>query len=414
LKAVIIIIADEVLMGNVVDMNSSFLSSELFKIGIKVKRIVVISDEKEDIVRTLKESLEKADIVILAGGLGPTHDDVTKKTISNFLKKRLILNEKVLEDVKYHFTKKGMLMPQVNTSQALVPQGAVIFDNPLGTAPGLLFEEEFGTIVLLPGVPEELREMFYTGIRPYLEKKEIERIMISQTIHTTGISESEIYERLKDIEKGKTIAFLPNYTGVDIRVTVESDSKESAEDRMKKLTSSIIEKVDDYFYGSDEESLERVIGILLSMRRKTLAVAESCTAGLCMKRITDVPGSSVYFLGGVVSYSNEVKKKLLKVKANDLKEYGAVSNEIAHAMAEGVRNLMKSDYGISITGIAGPGGATEDKPLGLVFIGISDYKITYSKRYQFVGTRDTIRTQAVQVALDILRRRLLGIPDEKG
>ena len=193
---------------------------------------------------------------------------------------------------------------------------------------------------------------------------------------------------------------------------MESDSKESAKDKLKKITGPIIEKVDDYFYGSDDETLERVIGILLSMRRKSLAIAESCTAGLCMKRITDVPGSSVYFLGGVVSYSNEVKKKLLKIKGKVLKECGAVSSEVAISMAEGVKNLMKSDYGISITGIAGPGGATEDKPVGLVYIGISDSKETYSRRFHFLGVRDIIRTQAVQVALDLLRRRLLGIPEK--
>ncbi|MCK4233447.1 competence/damage-inducible protein A [candidate division WOR-3 bacterium] len=409
MKAEIIIIGNEVLFGYITDTNSSFLSSELLKLGIEVLKKTVIPDKNDEIVKSIREAFDRADIVILTGGLGPTHDDVTKKSISGFLKRSLILNDKVLLNVKAHFAKKGIVMPQVNTSQALVPQGATILDNPVGTAPGLLFEEEYGTIILLPGVPTEMKVIFNESVQPYLKKKVIGKVILSQTIHTTGITESELYERLKNIRKTEDIAFLPLFTGVDIRVTVESDTMENARDELSKISGSITDKIDDCYYGSDNETLERVIGILLSMRRKTLSVAESCTAGLFMKRITDVPGSSVYFLGGVVSYSNDVKIKILKIKQKILKLKGAVSSEVAKAMAEGVRNLMNSDYGVSTTGIAGPGGETENKPVGLVYIGISDAKETYSKDYHFTGTRDIIREQAAQAALDLLRRRLLGI-----
>ncbi len=409
MKTEIIVIGNEVLLGCVTDINAAFIASELTKLGIEVGKTVIIPDEEKVILQSLKSGLERADAIIITGGLGPTHDDITKKTVSAFLKRRLVLNDKVLLDIQTHFAKKGIRMPHVNTSQALIPQGAMILDNPLGTAPGLLFEEEFGIIILLPGVPTEMKTIFTQAVKPYLKDKAGGNVILSQTIHTTGITESELYEKLQSIQKTGNIAFLPHFTGVDIRITVEADTMENGRNKLTKVSSLLIDKIDDYYYGSDDETLERVIGILLSMRRKTLAVAESCTAGLFMKTITNVPGSSLYFLGGVVSYSNVAKKKLLKVKEKLLKQKGAVSREVAKVMADGVRSLMKADYGISITGIAGPGGATEDKPVGLVCIGISDDKSTYSKKFNFPGIRDSIRKQAVQAALDLLRRRLLGI-----
>ena len=409
MKAEIIIVGNEILSGYIVDTNSAFLSSELLKLGIEVIRKTVIPDKKSEILTSLQEGIERADIIILTGGLGPTHDDITKKSVASFLKRRLVLNDKVLTKVKEHFKKKDAEMPQVNTSQALIPQGTIVLDNPVGTAPGLLFEEEENIIILLPGVPTEMKEIFNTAVQPYLAKQSGGKIILTKTINTTGISESALYEKLKDILKTENIAFLPFFAGVKIRVTVESKTLKGAQNKLSRITDSLIDKIDDFFYGSDDETLERVIGILLSMRRRTLSVAESCTAGLFMKRITDVPGSSHYFLGGVVSYSDDVKKKILKVSSKILKQKGAVSSEVAKEMAEGVRNLLKADHGVSITGIAGPTGDTEKKPIGLVYIGVSDQNKTYSKKFHFTGTRDIIRAQAVQAALDLLRRRLLGI-----
>ncbi len=409
MKAEIIIVGNEILSGYIVDTNSAFLSSELLKLGIEVIRKTVIPDKKSEILTSLQEGIERADIIILTGGLGPTHDDITKNSVASFLKRRLVLNDKVLTKVKEHFKKKDAEMPQVNTSQALIPQGTILLDNPVGTAPGLLFEEEENIIILLPGVPTEMKEIFTTAVQPYLAKQSAGKIILTKTINTTGISESALYEKLRDILKTENIAFLPFFAGVKIRATVESKTLKGAQNKLSRITDSLIDKIDDFFYGSDDETLERVIGILLSMRRRTLSVAESCTAGLFMKRITDVPGSSHYFLGGVVSYSDDVKKKILKVSSKILKQKGAVSSEVAKEMAEGVRNLLKADYGVSITGIAGPTGDTEKKPIGLVYIGVSDQKKTYSKEFHFTGTRDIIRAQAVQAALDLLRRRLLGI-----
>lgn len=413
-KAEIIAIGNEVLLGQVIDTNSSFIASQLHKIGFLIFRRSAIPDLKDEILFCLKGALQRADLVILTGGLGPTHDDITKKTVSAFLKRRLILNEKVLLSVKSHFARRGIRMPRVNTSQALIPQGAEILQNPIGTAPGLLFEEPYGTIILLPGVPAEMKAIFLESVVPYLVKKNNRRAIAVQTIHTTGITESSLYERLHGIIISADIAFLPTFTGVDIRLTVTSDSEKGARHKLKKISGTIIDTVDDYYYGSDDETLERVIGILLSMRKKTVAAAESCTAGLLMKRITDVPGSSAYFLGGIVSYSNDAKVKLLKVREKVLKLKGAVSPEVAKAMAQGIRTRMKSDLGVSITGIAGPGGETEHKSVGLVFVGFSDTKEAHALRFQFNGTRDVIRQQAAQAALDILRRKLLGLSIDSG
>ncbi len=409
MKAEIIVIGNEIVSGFIIDTNSSFLSSELLKLGIEVRRKIVIPDIKNEILKSLKEGIEMADLLIFTGGLGPTHDDITKMSISSFLKRRLVLNDNLLLKIKEHFRKKGVEMPQVNTSQALIPQRSTILDNPLGTAPGLLFEEENAVIILLPGVPEEMKAIFNTSVRPYLEKKNGKKVILSKIIHTTGISESALYELLKDIEKTENLAFLPFFLGVDIRVTVKSVSLKNAQDELKRKTDSIIDKVGDYYCGSDDETLERVVGMLLLMQRKTLSIAESCTAGLLMKRITDIPGSSNYFVGGIVSYSNDAKIQILNVDKKALKQKGAVSSEVAIGMADGVRNLLKADYGISITGIAGPTGETKDKPIGLVHIGFADEKEKCSKVYHFTGTRDIIREQAAQAALDLLRRRLLGI-----
>lgn len=413
LKAEVIAIGNEVLLGHVVDTNSAFIASELHRLGFEVLRKSVISDTKDEILLSLREGLDRSDLIIFTGGLGPTHDDITRKTISAFLKRRLILNDKILLGIKNRFAQRGIKMPQVNTSQALIPQGAEILPNSLGTAPGLLFEEEYGTIILLPGVPAEMKAMFSESVIPHLTNKGDRRGIAVQTIHTTGISESELYERLQGIRTGATVAFLPTFTGVDIQVTMLSDSAEDAKDKLKRLTGKMIDRIEDYYYGSDDESLERVIGILLSMRRRTVAAAESCTAGLLMKRITDVPGSSAYFLGGVVSYSNEIKVNMLKVKETVLKLKGAVSSDIAKEMAKGVRDLTKADFGISITGIAGPSGATENKSVGLVFIGFSDSRETVALRFGFSGSREIIREQAAQAALDLLRRKLLGLPIDR-
>lgn len=408
MEAIIIVIGNEVVSGCVVDRNSAFLSSELQRLGIRVIKKVIIPDEKDEILKSLHEGTERAELIILTGGLGPTHNDITRKTVSSFLKRRLILNDKLLTKLKEHFAEKGIEMPQVSTSYALVPQGATILDSTIGAAPGFLFEEKFGTIILLPGTPYEMEAIFNKSVLPYLRKKE-KKIILSQTIHTTGISEAELYERLKGIKKMENVVFLPLSTGIDIRVIQESDTTENARDELLSITDSIIDKLDDFYYGSDNETLEIVVGILLSMRRKKLAIAESCTAGLLMKRVTDVPGSSNYFVGGVVTYSNEAKIRILKVNKEYIKRKGAVSGKVAERMAEGVRKLLKADYGVSITGIAGPSGEMKEKPIGLVYIGISDETSTISKVYHFTGTRETIREQSAQAGLDLLRKKLLGM-----
>jgi len=409
LKAEIIIIGNEILTGDVIDKNSPFLSRELLRLGITVTRIITIPDNKNEILETLQNAIARSKLVILTGGLGPTYDDITKKTVSVYFNKRLILNENILRKVKNFFKTRKITMPAVNTTQALIPQGALILDNPIGTAPGLLFEEKGKIIVLLPGVPEEVKEIFNDSLKRYLRKTKLKKIIATRIFHTTGISESALYEKLKNIPEIEKLGFLPSTRGVDIKIKIIADTAEEVQNKFKEITNRLIMKVGNFYYGSDDETLERVIGILLSMKRQTLAVAESCTAGLIMKRITEVPGSSHYFLGGAVSYSNESKIKILKVKTKEIKQKGAVSAEVAKEMAEGVRNLLKADYGISVTGIAGPTGSTLEKPIGLVYIGIADSTGTETKEFHFHGTREDIRERSAQAALDLLRRKLLGM-----
>jgi len=408
-KAQIIVIGSELLSGYVIDTNSVYLCEELLKLGIEVVKKVIVQDKKEEILCALKEGVQKADIVILTGGLGPTYDDITKKTVSSFFNRRLILSDKLFRKVEKLSLTRKTKMVTIKSTQALVPHGAVILDNPIGTTPGLLLTEQNADVIMLPGVPIEIEAIFRASLRPFHEKKNKERIVLSKNLHTTGISESALYEKLKSLKVKEFTVFLPFPKGVDIRITIESDSIEEGRERLSRMEDSIVERIDNYYYGSNGETLERVIGILLTMRKKKLAVAESCTAGLLMKRITDIPGSSFYFHGGVVSYSNEEKVKILKVKKGDIKQQGAVSEEIAKQMACGVKNLFNADIGISITGIAGPAGGTENKPVGLVYIGVFDGVDNFAKKYNFSGTRGIIREKSAQAALDLLRKTLLGM-----
>ncbi len=409
MKAEIIAVGNELLSGCTTDTNSVFLSKELLALGIEIIKKVIVEDNREEILDALKEAIEKAEIVIITGGLGPTHDDITKKTVSSYFNRRLVLNDKLFRKIERFFIDRATKMPTVNTTQALVPHGATILDNPIGTAPGILLTEQNVDIIMLPGVPIEMEAIFSGTLKEMLGSRSKEKVFLSKNLHTTGISESALYEKVRNLKWKRNIAFLPFPKGVDIEIAVEADSVESGRETLSMIEDAIVEKVDYYYYGSDGETLERVIGILLTMRKKKLSVAESCTAGLLMKRITDVPGSSFYFHGGVVSYSNEAKVQILKVRKGDIKKRGEVSQEVARQMASGVKDLFESDIGISITGIAGPSGGTENKPVGLVYIALADGEDNFAKEYHFSGTREIIREKSAQAALDLLRKKMLGM-----
>ncbi len=414
MKAEIITIGDELLIGQVVNTNASYIGRKLSEIGISVARIVSVGDSEKEIIDELKYSFENFDVVILTGGLGPTHDDVTKSAICKFFNTELVLNEDVLNQVREFLAKRGRTeLNEANKSQALVPAKAKIITNYWGTAPGFLFEENGKIVIVMPGVPKEMMGMMENFVINYLSEKSTGSVIKQKVLKTTGIPEAYLYERLKDtveeIEKFCKIAFLPSALGVKIRITVKAETKEKADRLVEEAEKRIREKVEKYIYGIDDEEIEMVIGKLLVEKGLKIAVAESCTGGLIADRITNVPGSSKYFERGIVAYSNEAKIQILGVPEELIKNYGAVSREVAEAMAEGVRKISGADIGISTTGIAGPTGATPTKPVGLVWIGYSDKNETFAKEFRFGDDRLENKQRASQMALEILRRKLLGI-----
>lgn len=414
MRAEIITIGDELLIGQVINTNASYIGKKLSEIGISVTRIVSVGDVEKEIIDELKYAIENFEVVILTGGLGPTHDDVTKNAICKLFNTRLIFNEEVFNQVKEFLAKHGRTeINEANRSQAFVPEKAKIINNYWGTAPGFLFEENGKIVIAMPGVPKEMKGMMENFVINYLGQRSGKNVIKQREMKTTGIPESHLYEELKDtieeIQKFCKVAFLPSALGVKIRITVKAKNQNEAENIINEAEKRIKAKVGKYIYGVDAEELEEVIGKLLTERGFKLAVAESCTGGLIADKITNIPGSSKYFERGIVAYSNEAKIQLLGVPEELIKNYGAVSREVAEAMAKGVREISGADIGISTTGIAGPTGATPTKPIGLVWIGYSDKNETFAKEFRFGDDRLENKQRASQMALEILRRKLLGI-----
>ncbi len=409
MKAAIISIGNELLNGRTMNSNATYIGGKLYDIGIVTHYTFTIRDEAESIRNTLSIALREADIVIVTGGLGPTHDDITKKVIADFFGEKLVFNPEVMKKVEERFRQRGMKMPEVNRNQALVPEGARLIDNDFGTAMGMHFQPDGKHVFVLPGVPKEMQGMIDTDIIPYLrEHLNLPPVKVL-TYRTTAIAESRLYELCRSLFEqypDYEIAFLPRIIGVDIRVSVKP---ESPPEQLARFEEELLRKAGKYIYTRDQREIEAVLGELLTQRRLTVAVAESCSGGLIQDRITDIPGSSLYFLGGVTSYSNESKVKFLGVRESTLAEYGAVSEQTAKEMASGARERFGSDYGLSTTGIAGPGGATPEKPVGLIYVGLADAEKCIAKKFTFGEGRRLNKERAAQAALEMLRRDLLGI-----
>jgi nicotinamide-nucleotide amidase len=417
-KIEIIAIGEELLLGTTVDTNSPYLGRKLAEFGGKVAYRTTVGDRGEEIKEALERALSRSDLIFMTGGLGPTKDDITKKTVSSLLAHPLVLHEKTLERVREHFEKRGLKMPAINSAQALLPRGSTPLVNPLGTAPGLWIsvgnskspDPSTRDLILLPGVPAEMRAIF-ENLLPQLREKLNGEVLLQSTIHTCGAPESSIAERLFTVinrKESSSVAFLPKHTGVDIRIVTRGRTERGARMELEVLESKISTALDDWVWGKNEDTLEGVIGCLLTMKEIKVAVAESCTGGLIMDRLTGVPGSSHYFFGGIVAYSDEIKTKYLKVSKKTLSKYGAVSRETALAMAEGIRELAQTDLGLSVTGIAGPSGVTEEKPVGLVYFGLSGSREPLWEKHHYLGDRRMIKEQSAVGALNLLRQNLLG------
>jgi len=398
----VVIIGDEILSAQIRDKNSFYLIERLSDAGIRVERVLFLPDNPEVIEQTFRKGLEEVDLLISSGGLGSTPDDYTKSVATEIFKSPLVMNKSLLKRIEKRFLSKGREVPEPAKRQALVPKDAIILDNPVGMAPGLLFKKGSHSLILLPGVPEELRATFEKGVMGFLKKNYRLKKRPRLIIRTTGIAETEIYHRIKDLGKGIVIAYLPSPGGVDLRI--EAESKESLLRARRRIT----KELRDYIYGYGEKRMEEVIGRLLHKRGLTLATAESCTGGLLGDLITSVPGSSDYFIGGVIAYSNKIKEMVCGVKKQTLKKFGAVSKETVEEMARGIRRRFATDIGVSISGIAGPGGGTEEKPVGLVYIGISYKRKTYGVKNRFYGTREMIKRRSAMAALELIRREVKG------
>ncbi len=417
MNAHIITIGDEILIGQVLNTNAAFIGKELVEHNINVTRTSVVGDSENEIVGEFKKVFETNDVIISTGGLGPTHDDITRKCIVNFFNTELIQNEEVLGDINALFQKRGRKMTRVNEGQALVPKIATVIRNSLGTAPGVWIEKDDKIFIAMPGVPFEMIEMMNTYVIPKLTERlgESESITRRKTLQTTGIPESTLFERLGDLNEllgDAKLAFLPSQFGVRLRITVEAKTEDEATNKISEVEQKMRSKAGRFIFGKDDELLEEVIGRILKERGLTLAVAESCTGGLISNMLTNISGSSAYFERDIVSYSNAAKVEILKVNEDTIADHGAVSIEVARQMAEGVKSISGTDLGLSTTGIMGPTGATADKPVGLVYVGICDDKVCTAKEFQFGDDRILNKQRAAQAALDMLRRHLLGIGDD--
>ena len=387
MNAQIITVGDEILLGQVLNTNAAFIGKELIENNINLVKSSVVPDSEPEIIQEFKNSLEGNDLVIVTGGLGPTHDDITRKCIVNFFNTELIRNDEVLEDIKNLFKKRGRKVTKANEGQALVPKIANVIRNSLGTAPGIWIERENKIFVAMPGVPYEMMEMMTSYVIPALKGRmgESETVTVRKTLLTTGIPESTLFEKMGDLNEllgDSKLAFLPSQFGVRLRITSEGKSEEEAGNKITEIEQKIRSKTGRYIFGKENELMEEVIGKILKERGLTLAVAESCTGGLVSNMLTNISGSSAYFERGIVSYSNAAKVEILKVNEDMIAEQGAVSIEVARQMAEGVKSISGTDIGLATTGIMGPTGATAEKPIGLVYVGICDDKVCTAKEFQ--------------------------------
>jgi nicotinamide-nucleotide amidase len=414
MKAYIITIGDEILLGNTLNTNAAYIGNQLFEINIPVIKTSVVGDDNAAILSELKLASETADLILITGGLGPTHDDVTRKSIVDFFNTELIENNEVLEDIKSIFEKRKRQVTDVNVDQAKVPKIAEVIRNQLGTAPGMWIESDQKIYIVMPGVPYEMEAMMEVTVIPKLKERfgSEQKILMKKMLMTTGIPESTLYERLGNIDEllqGAKLAFLPNLIGVKLRLSVEGEDEKELQNKLLEVEQRIRAKAGRFIYGIGEDQLEVVIGRLLLERELKIATAESCTGGLLGNMLTNVSGSSKYFERGIICYSNAAKVEILKVNEDTLAEHGAVSMEVAMQMAEGVKSTSGADLGLATTGIMGPTGATADKPVGLVYIGYCDEKVCTAKKFNFGDDRLLNKQRTAQAALDFVRRQLLGI-----
>ncbi len=410
LTAEIIAIGSELLAPDRSDTNSLWLTEQLNRLGIEVKLKTIVGDDDARLEEAIKDAVRRSKVVITTGGLGPTEDDITRKITARALGRRLLLDEEVLAEIRQRFQSFGVTMPERNSRQAMVIEDAVVLPNPNGTAPGMFIDHHGTAIVLLPGPPREMQPMFENHVAERLAGRAGSLCVVRRMLRVAGMGESAVDEKIAPVYTqydNPVTTILFNQSEIEVHLTARGRTQQEANQLLDRLSAQIEERLGNAIFSFAGETMEEVVGLKLSLGGYSLSVAESCTGGLLAERITSVPGSSKYFIGGLIAYSNDVKMKALGVEPVLLLEHGAVSAPVAEAMAEGVRSRAETDFALAITGIAGPDGGTDEKPVGTVFIALaSEVKIEHRK-LQLPGDRQLIRWRASQAALDLLRRRLI-------
>jgi len=412
-RAALLSTGDELTTGRIADTNAQWLADKLFECGVEVVCTLVVGDFPERLAWAWRQALAQADLVISTGGIGPTADDLTTETVAGVLGVGLVMHEPSADRMRRFFASRGVdPMPENNLKQAMIPAGAVVVDNALGTAPGYRAATPDGRhLVVLPGVPREMKPMVEEQVLPWIRAQRGGEVYLARTFQTFGISESGLDQLVAGVvadDEGR-VSFRASFPEVSLRVVVHG-APDVAAARLAAVGDRLRERLGEYCYGEDALTMEQAVGDALTARAWSVAVAESCTGGLVGHRLTNVPGSSAYFVGGVQAYADATKERLLGVPSDVLARHGAVSEETARAMAEGARRALGADVAVSITGIAGPDGGTPEKPVGLVCFGLASSAGTVSATHRLWGTRDWVKLLASQIALDLLRRHALGLP----
>ena len=408
--AEVITIGDELLIGQVVDTNSAWLGRTLNQSGILIKQITSVSDSREHIIEAIEQARLRADILILTGGLGPTRDDLTKETLTDYFSDTLIVDAQALEHVRGIFSKRNLPLLDINEQQALLPSKCIPIYNDRGTAPGMWFEDKGQVIVSLPGVPYEMKSMIERFVIPRIQEKFNLPFIRHLTILTAGIGESFLSKKIESVELGLPphikLAYLPNFNTVRLRFSAIGTDPKQLDSELESITQKIKEIIPDHISSTKDVQLQQVISELLLKENATISTAESCTGGYLSHLITSIAGSSRYYKGSVISYANEVKAEILDVREQDLMDFGAVSEPVVKAMAEGVKKYLKTEFTIATSGIAGPDGGTEDKPVGTVWIAVSGPNRTIAEKFLLYGGREQIIQRTAMIGLDMLRKEL--------
>lgn len=412
MKAEIITIGDELLIGQTIDTNSAWMGAELSSIGFDVVQITSISDKKNHIISTLKNKVGQADVVLITGGLGPTSDDITKQTLCEFFETRLIFNDEVFREIEKMLLRRNFPINDNNRRQAEVPESCRVLRNAAGTAPGMWFEKEGTIFISMPGVPYEMKYIMAEHVIPELKARFTTQHIIHRNIMTYGTFEARLAETLEDFEAALPdnvrLAYLPSAGVIKLRLTGVGTNRSKLESVVGDQVNKLYKIIPELIYGENEESLEMVTGKLLTNRCQTISAAESCTGGRISQLLTSVPGSSAYFKGSVIAYNNSVKTDILGVPPDLINQWGAVSRETVVKMAEGVRTLLKTDYAVATSGIAGPTGETDGKPVGTVWIAVASADATIAEKFTFGNDRNINIMRFSLAALNLLRKQIIG------